>query len=55
MFDGRTKLASQVVQEVRDHFGSKVCNQIIPGLCVYPRPLLMGNRSSTLILKAVQH
>ena len=30
MFDGRTKLASQVVQEVRDHFGSKVCNQIIP-------------------------
>ena len=30
MFDGRTKLASQVVQEVRDHFGNKVCNQIIP-------------------------
>jgi chromosome partitioning protein len=30
MFDGRTKLASQVVQEVRDHFGEKVCNQVIP-------------------------
>ena len=30
MFDGRTKLASQVVQEVRDHFGNTVCNQVIP-------------------------
>ena len=30
MFDGRTKLASQVVQEVRDHFGHTVCNQVIP-------------------------
>ena len=30
MFDGRTKLSTQVVQEVRGHFGDKVCNQIIP-------------------------
>ncbi|HJM97346.1 MAG: AAA family ATPase [Acidimicrobiales bacterium] len=30
MFDARTKLASQVVEEVRGHFGDKVCNQVIP-------------------------
>ncbi len=30
MFDARTKLAAQVVDEVKGHFGDKVCNQIIP-------------------------
>ena len=30
MFDARTKLASQVADEVRAHFGDKVCRQIIP-------------------------
>jgi len=30
MYDARTKLADQVVQEVRDHFGEKVCNSIVP-------------------------
>ena len=30
MFDARTKLASQVVEEVRSHFGPKVCRQVIP-------------------------
>ncbi len=30
MFDARTKLAAQVVDEVRGHFGETVCNQIIP-------------------------
>ncbi|MGQ0744707.1 MAG: ParA family protein [Acidimicrobiales bacterium] len=30
MFDGRTKLASQVSQEVRRHFGPKVCRSIVP-------------------------
>ena len=30
MFDARTKLAAQVVDEVRAHFGSKVCRQVIP-------------------------
>lgn len=30
MFDARTKLAEQVVQEVRDHFGDKVCRNVIP-------------------------
>ena len=30
MFDARTKLAAQVVEEVRGHFGELVCNQIIP-------------------------
>jgi chromosome partitioning protein len=30
MFDARTKLATQVVDEVRAHFGDKVCRQVIP-------------------------
>ncbi len=30
MFDARTNLADQVVTEVRHHFGSKVCNTVIP-------------------------
>jgi chromosome partitioning protein len=30
MYDARTKLADQVVREVREHFGEKVCNAIVP-------------------------
>ena len=30
MYDARTKLADQVVPEVRDHFGDKVCRNIVP-------------------------
>jgi chromosome partitioning protein len=30
MYDSRTKLAEQVVTEVRNHFGSKVCRNMIP-------------------------
>ena len=30
MYDARTKLADQVVQEVRGHFGDKVCRTVIP-------------------------
>jgi chromosome partitioning protein len=30
MYDARTKLADQVVREVRDHFGEKVCHSIVP-------------------------
>lgn len=30
MFDPRTKLAGQVVDEVRSHFGSTVCENVIP-------------------------
>ena len=30
MYDARTKLADQVVHEVRDHFGDKVCSAIVP-------------------------
>jgi chromosome partitioning protein len=30
MYDARTKLSDQVVQEVRAHFGSRVCRQVIP-------------------------
>ncbi len=30
MYDARTKLAAQVVDEVRSHFGDKVCRQVVP-------------------------
>ncbi len=30
MYDARTKLADQVAQEVRAHFGDKVCRMVIP-------------------------
>jgi len=30
MYDARTKLADQVVHEVREHFGDKVCRTIVP-------------------------
>jgi chromosome partitioning protein len=30
MYDARTKLADQVVGEVREHFGSKVCKNVVP-------------------------
>jgi len=30
MYDARTKLADQVVGEVREHFGAKVCRNVIP-------------------------
>ncbi|MGQ0616177.1 MAG: ParA family protein [Acidimicrobiia bacterium] len=30
MYDGRTKLSDQVVQEVRRHFGDKVCRTVVP-------------------------
>ncbi|HYI62192.1 MAG TPA: AAA family ATPase [Acidimicrobiales bacterium] len=30
MYDARTKLSDQVAREVREHFGDKVCRQVIP-------------------------
>ncbi len=30
MYDARTKLSEQVVQEVRRHFGDKVCRNVVP-------------------------
>ena len=30
MYDARTKLADQVVHEVREHFGEKVCRTVVP-------------------------
>ncbi|HEX3539245.1 MAG TPA: AAA family ATPase [Acidimicrobiales bacterium] len=30
MYDGRTRLAEQVVREVRQHFGSRVCRHVVP-------------------------
>jgi chromosome partitioning protein len=32
MYDARTKLSDQVVQEVRDHFGDKVVKSVVPSL-----------------------
>ena len=29
-YDSRTKLADQVVAEVREHFGDKVCKTVVP-------------------------
>jgi chromosome partitioning protein len=30
MYDARTKLADQVAAEVREHFGERVCRNIVP-------------------------
>jgi len=30
MYDGRTRLAEQVVSEVREHFGARVCRNVVP-------------------------
>ena len=30
MYDARTKLSQQVANEVKQHFGDRVCNQVIP-------------------------
>ena len=30
MYDARTKLSDQVVREVREHFGDRVCRIVIP-------------------------
>jgi chromosome partitioning protein len=30
MFDARTKLSEEVAEEIRKHFGSKVCRSIVP-------------------------
>jgi chromosome partitioning protein len=30
MYDARTKLAEQVVEEVRQHFGDRVCRNVVP-------------------------
>ena len=30
MYDARTKLSDQVVQEVKAHFGDKVCRTVVP-------------------------
>jgi chromosome partitioning protein len=30
MYDARTKLAEQVVEDVREHFGDRVCRNVVP-------------------------
>ena len=48
MYDARTKLADQVVQEVRDHFGDKVVRDgRAPLRCDCRRPRRSASRSSS--------
>jgi chromosome partitioning protein len=30
MYDARTRLAEQVVEDVREHFGDRVCRNVVP-------------------------
>ena len=49
MYDARTKLADQVVSEVREHFGAKVCRTWSPAPCGCRRRRRSGSRSSRSI------
>lgn len=42
MFDGRTNLSIQVVEEVKRHFGKKVFATVVP----QQRPLVRGSRAT---------
>ena len=45
MYDARTKLADQVVHEVREHFGDKVLQAVIPRTSGCPRRRRSASRS----------
>ena len=50
MYDARTKLADQVVQEVREHFGDKVLRTVVPAhRCACRRRRRSASRSSRSI------
>ena len=44
MYDSRTRLADQVADEVRQHFGDKVIRRSSPATSGYPRLLATGRR-----------
>ena len=52
MFDGRTRLAQQVVREVRSHFGGQVFDTVIPRTTrlaeapSFGKPILMYDANS---------
>src|ERR687897_840130 len=46
MYDGRTKLADQVADEVRNHFGDLVLPAVIPATCVSRRRRATASRCS---------
>ena len=46
MYDARTKLADQVEQEVREHFGARCTRRSCPAPCASPRRRRSGSRSS---------
>ena len=52
MYDARTKLADQVAAEVREHFGEKVCRQIVPRTVRLSEAPRSGSRSSRSIRAA---
>jgi chromosome partitioning protein len=52
MYDGRTRLAEQVVREVRQHFGARVCRHVVPRTVrlseapSYGQPIILFDSSS---------
>jgi chromosome partitioning protein len=52
MYDGRTKLADQVALDVREHFGDKVCRNVVPRTVrlseapSYGQPIILFDPSS---------
>jgi chromosome partitioning protein len=48
MYDARTKLAEQVATEVREHFGAKVCRNMVPRSVRLSEAPSLGNRSQCL-------
>ena len=47
MFDGRTNLSAQVTSDVREHYGEKVFETVIPRPRAWLKPPVSGSRSST--------
>ncbi len=45
MYDARTRLAAQVAEDVRNHFGNVVLNTVIPAACGCRRPRATGSPS----------
>ena len=53
MYDSRTKISKQVADEVREHFGDRVCEQIVPRSVrlseapSYGQPITIFDQTST--------
>lgn len=60
MYDARTNLGNEVVEEVRKYFREKFTKRSFQEIFVYQKHLVMENRSSTTIhvleeLKSTKH